>query len=570
MTLRLAASSALAFAAVAFSGCAADVVVARDGSSGENLVAADEGAVPNVLLLLDTSGSMGQTFASGTPYCSLRDPDAIAFDGPAPAGGDERTRWIALQEVLTGTFQDYRCMAESRGSAAFADEYRLGDPPAAPDSYIPSDPYDASYYLDLYRPVFRVAGSDTLCAFGPDSARDTSWAKTFAARGPNGVFWGGDEGSDASLAPGVRAYAVGRLSTGAVAIDRSRDDATGDCPTSFAPGFPQASDGLLDTFRDRVRFGLMTFDTLPDASTGASAGGKVSPSAGATGNFTYFRGWYDAPAQIDASVDGGADAAPCGCGGETSTDAPACATGRPPNCSMAAFDVGARNAAAPPWDGRMVGFGGVHSLGATRVHNARLQRTLLATRTYGATPTAGLLEDAAAFLTADTLPDYAADPSIAATKCGGGVPCLGLDPSGADAGRKTSLVYVVDGEANLELRPVCTEKGSEASFADGVCPFRTPTETAADLAARGFRTYVVGVALLHSGAGASCAELSKAGSVLDQPGVCDVDAATLTTDMQACCELARLARAGGTEARFVDDQAGLKAALSDVLTTIAK
>src|SRR5690606_29507037 len=55
---------------------------------------------PNVLLLVDSSGSMEFKTDGTFPTCT-------------PGGsGSERSRWIDLVEVLTGTFQGYSCWAQ--------------------------------------------------------------------------------------------------------------------------------------------------------------------------------------------------------------------------------------------------------------------------------------------------------------------------------------------------------------------------------------------------------------------------------------------------------------------------
>ena len=54
--------------------------------------------------------------------------------------------------------------------------------------------------------------------------------------------------------------------------------------------FQQAETGLLDAYRDRVRFGLMTFDAAVDAGTGLN-GGKADFATANAGNWSYFLDW---------------------------------------------------------------------------------------------------------------------------------------------------------------------------------------------------------------------------------------------------------------------------------------
>src|SRR5687768_15527326 len=62
-----------------------------------------EKPAPNVLLLVDTSGSM-EFKADGTfPAC---------VPGNTPA--EEKSRWIDLVEVMTGAFDGYSCWAQDR------------------------------------------------------------------------------------------------------------------------------------------------------------------------------------------------------------------------------------------------------------------------------------------------------------------------------------------------------------------------------------------------------------------------------------------------------------------------
>src|SRR5262245_62383240 len=74
---------------------------------------------PNVLLLVDTSGSMeymvGVDNATGKP----------AYPTCAPTGTSTRSRWIDLLEVLGGTISDYHCQQIDRSTTQFKNEYSL-------------------------------------------------------------------------------------------------------------------------------------------------------------------------------------------------------------------------------------------------------------------------------------------------------------------------------------------------------------------------------------------------------------------------------------------------------------
>src|SRR5678815_760942 len=231
--------------------------------------------LPNVLLLIDTSGSMENMI------------DGTAPEGSAAACTPNTTtpmnRWATLVSVLTGSIQNFSCSKIDRSSGLFKNEYRFGG----------IKPYDADYYLPFHRLLSNG------CTPGPGTV-----PATWPGWPVGGIKY--HDFSDASVA-------------------------------CSAPGWQQNNDGILDTFRDRVRFGLMTFDTLPDPGTGAS-GSNYDASSGINGMWSYYLGWN-------------ASGSP--------------ANGNPPNCANHPFEVGARGPAAPPWEGRLTGFSPYDSTLAT-------------------------------------------------------------------------------------------------------------------------------------------------------------------------------------------------------------
>ncbi len=75
-------------------------------------------------------------------------------------------------------------------------------------------------------------------------------------------------------------------------------------------------------------------------------------------------------------------------------------------------EVGARNAAAPPWEGRLIPFGNPQPGSPDYQNkNQQIQQVLRASRPYGATPIAGMLADARDFLWNGHLPRSRSTPA---------------------------------------------------------------------------------------------------------------------------------------------------------------
>ena len=189
--------------------------------------------------------------------------------GPNDNASD-MNRWAALVSVLTGTVDDRGCYQQTRTSTDFVNEFSISG----------NMPYDQFYTLPHHRIV------------------------------SNGCVAG----------PGVLPVNAFDWPAGAINY-HPYNSAAGSCA---APGFLQYSDGLMDVYRDRIRFGLMTFDPLPDQGTGVSGGNAVDVNTGFAGMWSYYDDWQ-------------------GIGTPTQ--------GHPPACAFQMFEVGARNAAAPPMGG---------------------------------------------------------------------------------------------------------------------------------------------------------------------------------------------------------------------------
>jgi type IV pilus assembly protein PilY1 len=426
-------------------------------SSGHALGQADiSPPPPNVLLLVDTSGSMDyKTNSNSFPACH--------YAGSVTTGTatSERSRWIELVEVLTGSINNYDCQRLDRNSSLFKSEYSLGA----------VNPYDFLYANPYHRP------SSNGCVAGPGTLDPTNPA----------LFPAG-------------------------AIKYHPFDNT----LTTCSNFSQASDGILDAFLPDVRFGLMTFDTEP------------RPAKDMSGLWSYF-------------LSAGKQGEPLGC--ITPQDQ----------------EVGVRNTDAPPWEGRAVGFGNP-ALGSTdyKSRNAMIQQVLLATRPYGATPIAGMLDDARTYF----LSDNNADPLDGSFK-------FGPQSDPAKDCRHKSIVLLSDGQPNMDLRPFCEPAG---------CPYDKAEDIAQDLKSKGIELYVIGFALSSvTVAGSPRACSSFLATDFDESngmGICKQNPNDQA--IQACCALNRIAAAGGhaptspddpdwRRARFADNRDELRSALSQAI-----
>lgn len=82
----------------------AAALLAAAGAAEAQGVAASRLARPYAMLVMDSSGSMEWEMGGvALPTCS------------ATPGLSGKNRWITILEVLTGTFEDYRCVSEARG-----------------------------------------------------------------------------------------------------------------------------------------------------------------------------------------------------------------------------------------------------------------------------------------------------------------------------------------------------------------------------------------------------------------------------------------------------------------------
>jgi type IV pilus assembly protein PilY1 len=437
---------------------------------------------PNVLLLVDTSGSMEWKSASRLPPNCV---PALPNTG-ASTDQNEKSRWIEMTEVLTGTIANYSCFSESRSSTPFSDEFSIVQ------GAVTNRPIDWRYIDDYHRPM------SNQCAPGPGDLPTNPWEWP-----TNPIKY--------------RAYQAGSIA------------ATNYCA---AGTFSQANDGLLDAFSGLMRFGLMTFDTEVDAGTGVTGAdttygvvkGTASYKAGIQGGWSYYL-----PDASGCKRTGSTGSGFCTTkfpDGSSSTNPDGCCAGGPTNCvTLLPQEAGARNAAAPPWEGRMVAFGPPADDGSQR--NQWIQQILLATRPYGATPIAGMLHDAQDFFWNDKTTDPLNPTSGFAPP---------KDPQEVAGCRDNYIVLLTDGEPNLDLRTAC--EGSPNN-----CPFDKPEDITnqlmrpTDPTKAKVRTFVVGFALdtvTVGGSARTCASI--------KPN--DPACATATGALKVCCTLNNIAYNG--------------------------
>lgn len=476
------------------------LLIAATGASWTSVAPAQtdiEKPLPNVMLVVDTSGSM--------EYKAEADPGTGAFEYPTCNPGDsslpnETSRWIDLLQVMTGSFVNYSCFAQSRGSSLFRDEFGL---PGA------TYPYDFGYDTPYHRALSNncIIGPGVLPSALAPYQFPAHTVNTFQFFAPSNVV----RPTDLSIHQGCSNWL-------------------------------QRNDGMLDIYKGRLRFGLMTFDTHPDPGTGVSGSPPAaSNQSGVDGAWSYYSG--------------------------TSPT-----VGRPPDCTASMQqEVGARNAAAPPWEGRMVAFGGQDADPTDAEQRAEwIEQVLLSTRPYGATPLAGQMNDAKYFL----WQDESTDPVTGTGPFGPKDDALWAKPNC----RRTVMIVLSDGEPNLDLRPYCEGAGTlsiNGTTYNGVCPFPKPKETAYTLAhdapsiSQRVETFVIGFAMT---------KVKPVGETTD------IACADLTTDhcqqnpndrsIQACCNLNEIATNGtlpGSEPRkayFPQNRQELREVFNNILGTV--
>ncbi len=520
--------------------------------------------LPNVMLLMDTSGSMEQMIDGTDPEanadaahcltvnsaCTL---DAVTSTGAATCPN----RWGTVIQSMTGNFQQgYRCYKDDRTSTIFKNEYTVNG----------SQPYDTGYSVPYHRPVFY--DNSKYCTVGPWKLPNKGGSGTGVGAGGFGAQSQSVNEPDELANDSLAVFEVSKISA------MNSKAGGGSCNYALST-LPQMQDGIIDSARDLVRFGLMTFDTDTDGGASVPA---ATPLVYNSANF--FKGLFSYYPQWDGSTWDALSKCPF----TTPSGGYGPCQGNPVACAnLSDFEVGARNPAAPMWEGRMVQFPDpASSLTDVESTNDAIQQVLLSSRPYGATPIQGMLWDARNYFFYDPNGPVKSDPY---TFDGTNVGC-----------RSQYIILMTDGTPNLDLEPSCAASGSPA----GKCPFTVGANTdrseqiVADLAKGGpattlpqVTTFVVGFAMGNKiGAagnpygfpvGTTCQDLVTAGTPpafsATEAGKCTTPASppAAGSDLEACCMLQKIAIAGtppltpGVGAFFVETGADLGKAFSTIL-----
>ena len=406
--------------------------------------------LPNVLILLDTSGSMRRTCSTTTPRRRTTPTCAYSFTGGTIGSvtvnnavaltGTPPNKWGIAMQALTGSMSPYNCVSMPRDANSYlVQEYSI-------DGH---KPYDNGYFYPFHRPVVGTdLGLDaaSACVVAP------GWLPGDISGGVGNPMKGCTVGSCAAGAGGLATdYPAGSITT------RLLNGNAGAC------AFSQFQDGILDSARDMLRFGLMTYDQDPAAGIGVAVPSYQvanTPNSPFDGNWSYFPGWNTGATPLE---------------------------GKPADCStLSIFEVGSRNPAAPPWEGRFIQFPTpTATIAQVEAQNAQVQQTINALRMYGATPTAGMFADAQYY--------FQSDPAGPLGSPG--------DPYVQGNCRSQYIIHITDGVPNQDLRPACSQSPVDPTK-PGQCPYQLPEQTAFALAnsTHPVQTFVIGFAISRSAA----------------------------------------------------------------------
>ncbi len=365
-------------------------------ASAEAFAQAGSSKVPNVLLLLDTSGSM-----------------QWKLDGNSIAKGGDRSRWATVVEALTGSIRKFSVDSTGhvRSNTCRPQRNTVDSYFNSPSTFVnPWDwPVNSAKPLDTRDPVIFVnAGHES---DDDDDTSKSSWS----------------QGKACSIGPS---------------------------------GWDQANDGILDAFGRQIRFGLMTADNgrlrgLDDSTDYEWEWLPSETNMVETGNSYWYTGSTN-----NWLTQSGAHTGYYGSAGPLSLVFAFFPIKPPTPFGLQDWEVGARNPQASPWEGRLMGFGSPsESLDEIAVQNERVQRVILSAHPqfqgYDITkpfpgdlpPVAGMLSDAYDFLINDTtsLSDYPSSGKSFLLSSAG-------DPGFTGGCRKTTVVLVSNGRFGNDMR----------------------------------------------------------------------------------------------------------------------
>ncbi len=418
--------------------------------------------LPNVLLLLDTSGSFEHMIDGSNPEDTANNPGGVppvyancelAWNAGVAATPN---RWGVMVQALSGNILNsagvpyYSCVTMDRltglGSGNQGAAGLLASGNGVDLQYGIRDelgnyftPYDSGYYLPFHRPVAMTSTGER-CVYTPHVLPGTTAGGVGVSGGTPSAVDCPNEPSNFCLATDFPNDAIGTyLYDKYPTWDGSAPSPLptpnfGYSSSSASCSFPQSSGGIINQAASLVRFGLMTFDNDPSQYIGVVPATPWSlaqaPISAFTGQWSYFPSWTT---WLSGSPTTGSFiwAAPKGCGTPTP------------------FELGARNPAAPPWEGRLIGFPSPDAdVMSVANSNAQIQTAINAMRPYGATPTAALLMDAGYYFWGDPSGPYGTTP----------------DPYVSGGCRNQYIILLTDGAPNLDMRPYCQ---------GGVTPVRT-------------------------------------------------------------------------------------------------
>ena len=287
---------------------------------------------------------------------------AAPYNACAPGTASNPNRWGMLLQALTGNMQPYySCDAVDRTERRVQERVQDQRQAGLRRRLLPAVPPAAHRRDGRHGVHVRSVLRSRRASPEPASARRARLAAAMPRDLPPDAF--------------TEVYNDHLKTQYAAGSGRSRS------PTN-ACTFEQANDGQLDAARDYVRFGLMTFDNDPDPGIGvaiARPAERHRRHREPVPRPVVVRQEREQHARLEHRYDARRSVCPAGC-----------ATG----AYRRSRSVRA-TAAAPPWEGRMVPFPPANAdtfdIEAT---NDAIQKVLLGTRPYGATPIDGMLEDA--------------------------------------------------------------------------------------------------------------------------------------------------------------------------------